>query len=333
MDQQLFLAQCRENHEGRNFASYLADLLGVNPDAAYRRIRGTTPLTYPEMQKICNHFNLSFDNAVNYQGKSHPFEFTTMFDENGFDMLTYIRDVVDQLRAFRKDPQSSMTVVAMDLPYFRQFGYSHLLRFKLFYWQRSILNLEEHRHRKFDPTLCDEAIEEAMKEVYALYHEFDSTEIWTPETMDSTLKQIQYGVDSGFFNSHEDALQVCDDLENLLTKLEREALVAKKSLASDIDAPSGKFEMYQSDILLGTNTVQVKCQDETYTYVGFNSFNSLMSKSPTFSEECSLWIGQIRSKSTLLSDVSEKLRYMFFQGLRAKISTLRNLIIENGQGN
>lgn len=332
MDQSQFLAQCKEKEDGKNFASNLADLLGVNLDAAYRRIRGTTPLTYHEVQKVCHHYNVSFDTAVNYKGISHPFEFTPMFDENGFDMLTHIRGVVEQLKSFSEDEGSFMTLIAMDLPYFRQFGYTQLLRFKLFYWQRSVLNMEEHRQRKYDPDHGDADVESTMKEIFRLYHGFDSLEIWTPETLDSTLKQIQYGIDSGFFKSMDDALRVCNDLDDLLVKLEREAVVSRKTLGTDVDTQSGKFEMYQSDILLGTNTVQVQSHGELFTYVGFNSFNSLMSKSPTFSEECSLWTNQIRSKSTLLSDVSEKHRYKFFQGLKAKIDKVRNQILaEQGQ--
>lgn len=327
MDQQLFLAQCKEKGAGKNFAPQLADLLGLNPDAAYRRIRGTTPLTYLEIQKICKHYNMSFDTAVNYKGNSHPFEFTPMFGEGGFDMLTYIHGVLHQLRIFSEDPESCLTLVSMDLPYFRQFGYTHLQRFKLFYWQRAVLNMEGHRQKKFDPSLCNEPIEALMRELYSLYHSFDSIEIWAPETLDSTLKQVQYGMVSGFFNSVDDALQVCDDLDDLLNKLEREAVISKKSLNSDISAASGKFEMYQSDILLGSNTVQVQSGGELFTYIGFNSFNSLMSRSPGFSEECSRWISQVRAKSILLSDVSEKLRYKFFQRLRGKISKLRKRIL------
>lgn len=327
MDQPQFLAQCKEKGEGKNFAPELAGLLGMNLDAAYRRIRGATPLTYQEIQKICNHYNVSFDTAVNYNGRAHPFEFTPLFGTNGFDLHNHLTGILEQIRTYAQSDSTLMTLIAMDIPYFRQFGYTTLLRFKLFYWQRGILNMEGHRQKKFDPEACNEGIEEAMAEIYTLYHGIDSVEIWTAETLDSTLKQVMYGVDSGFFASMDDALAVCDDLEQLLKKLEREAMVSKKSLSSDIESASGKFEIYQSDILLGTNTIQVQYDDEIYTYVGFNSFNSLMSKSPTFSEECSRWIGQVRAKSTLLSDVSEKLRYKFFQRLRAKIEKLRAGIV------
>lgn len=326
MDQQQFLEQCKGKEEGKNYANELAELLGVNPDAAYRRIRGTTPLTYPELQKVCEHYKVSFDSAMNYEGKTHPFEFISMFDQNRFNMLTHVKETVAQLRFFKKADNCNMTLVAMDLPYFRQFGYSSLLRFKLFYWQGAVLNREGQQQKKFDPTYCDEAVESEMKHLYSLYHGIDSIELWTPESLDSTLKQIKYGLDAGFFASVEDAMQICDDLDDLITKLEREAVVSKKYFNGEHGEESAKFELYQSDILLGTNTVQVQCNDDLYTYIGFNSFNSLMSKSPSFSNECQRWIMQFRSKSTMLSDVSEKFRYQFFHALRSKINALRTAI-------
>lgn len=328
MDQQQFLAQCKVKEDGKNFANELADLLGVNPDAAYRRIRGTTPLTYPELQKVCHHYQVSFDSAINYEGSTHPFEFTSMFDHNRFDMLTHVKGTVNQLKYFKEVENCSMTLIAMDLPYFRQFGYPSLLRFKLFYWQRGVLNKENLRSKKFDPDYCDDGVETEMKRLYSMYHGLDSIEIWTPETLDSTLKQIEYGLDSGFFASVDDAIQICDDLDDLITKLEREAVVSKKHFNGEYGEESGNFELYQSDILLGTNSIQVQCKDDLYTFVGFNSFNSLMSKSPGFSLECQRWIAQFRSKSTLLSDVSEKFRYQFFHALRTKINALRTRIPE-----
>ncbi len=50
MNQQIvFVEQCKERFGSSSFASHMAELLGVNVDAAYRRIRGVTSLTYDEI--------------------------------------------------------------------------------------------------------------------------------------------------------------------------------------------------------------------------------------------------------------------------------------------
>jgi hypothetical protein len=325
MDQVQFMKDCREQSDG-NFAQELGDLLGVNLDAAYRRIRGATPLTFDEIGKICLHYKVSFDSNINYQGQYFPFQFRRMFEDNDFEILDYLQDILDQLRNLKKDPQASMTITAMDLPYFMQFGYSGLRKFKLYYWRRSVLNLKDFRLKKFSAEEEEQEYEEVMEQIYRVYHEFDSTEIWAPETLDSTLKQIEYGLESGFFKQTSDAITICNDLISLLNKMEREAMVGKKTLSDDIASSTSKLAIYQSDILLSNNAVQVSSSDHVYTYVSFNSFNSLMSRAEVFSRECSAWIEQLRIKSIMLSDVSEKHRYQFFKNLKGKVDLVRNRI-------
>ena len=323
MDQQSFLLQCREESEISNFAAELSDLLSLSLDAIYRRMRGTTPLNYLEIQKICNHYNVSFDATINYSGRNHPFQFTPMFDEGKFNLEGYFVQVRQQIEHFLKFDQLSMTIVAMDIPHFRLIGYPNLLRFKLFYWQRSILNKADYRLIKFNPNQGNSEIDKAAADIYLKYHQLDSEEIWSPETLNSTLKQITYGIEAGYFEKVEDAIMICDDLHQLLDKIEHEALVSKKHIKNNVESRKGDFNLYQSEILLGNNTIQVKANCKYYTYVGFNSFNSLMSHSPAFTEECQKWIEQIKSKSNLLNYGSEKQRYNFFHNLKEKVNNIK----------
>jgi hypothetical protein len=134
------------------------------------------------------------------------------------------------------------------LPYFRQFGFPALSRFKLFFWLRSVLNLEEFRHQKFDPMQGMEEYDEVVKDVYKYYHGVNSTEIWATETLDSTLKQIKYYSESGLFVSDGSVEYILEDLKQLLSKLEREAEMGKKQIQLDNEIHRSDFSMYQSDI-------------------------------------------------------------------------------------
>ena len=186
-----------------------------------------------------------------------------------------------------------------------------------------MLNLPEFATKKYDANESLGEYEEITDRIYNYYHGIASTEIWAPETLDSTIKQIQYFIDSGLFVDKKSAEKICDDIDDLLTKLEGEAQLGRKLVQTKTGTISSPFEMYQSDIFLSNNSIQATKDGRTYTYVSFNSFNSLMSFSPHFSEECTRWIEQIRLKSILLSEVSEKLRYQFFRSLRAKLGGLR----------
>lgn len=327
MSQSILIEQCKERIGAKNLASELSDLLGVNSDAAYRRMRGDTALTFDEIQKVCLRFNISFDSVINYQGRLVPFQFNAMFRDK-FSILNYLSGIEQELAMLSKmgADDAKITMTAMDLPYFRQFGFKSLSRFKLFFWQRSVLNLDDFATKKFDANETLGEYEDITDRIYENYHGVASTEIWAPETLDSTIKQVQYYLESGLFTNKESALQICDDIDALLTKLEGEAQLGRKLIQTKNGTISSPFEMYQSDIFLSNNCIQAEKAGRTYTYVSFNSFNSLMSFSPHFSEECNRWIEQIRLKSILLSEVSEKLRYQFFKSLRGKLEGLREMI-------
>ena len=66
--QRQFVEQCKERKKTKNFAQELSQLLGVNVDAAYRRLRGVTQLTFDEINKMCKHYSVSFDSIIKYEG-------------------------------------------------------------------------------------------------------------------------------------------------------------------------------------------------------------------------------------------------------------------------
>ena len=323
--QKRFLALCRERSSAKNFAQELSILLGINLDAAYRRIRGSTPLIFNEIHLISAHYNQSFDSVINYEGHSYPFQFIPMFNEN-FEILQYLSNIESQMKLMTESSDNKFVLTAMDIPFFRAFGYPHLSRFKLFYWQRSVLNISAFNQKKFEANEALPNYDKLARNIYKLYHSINSTEIWSPESLDNSLTQIQYYLDSGLFQSTDSAKRVCDDLDDLLDSLEQGAFAGKKFLSSEGENYSSTMELYQSDVFISNNFIQAHRNGKVYSYVNFNSFNSLMSHSPVFSDECSAWIEQIRVKSILLSMVSEKLRYQFFQGLRKKVRNLRERI-------
>ncbi len=317
----VFLQTCSMRHSGGNFAQELAQLLNINIDSAYRRIRGTTSLSLEEIRLICHKFKVSFDAIINYGEKLVPFQFNAMFREK-FEILEYLQGIAQYMQEMGEEEGSQIILSAMDIPYFRLFGFKNLSRFKLFFWQKSVLNLDEYRYRKFNVEEVMEDFEEITYEIHRHYHNINSVEIWSTETMESTIKQVQYYYDSGLFESKKSALAICEDLHLLLDKLEHEAQLGTKTLIQDGIVYESKLSMYQSDLFLSNNCIQAIRQEKIYTYISFNSFNTMMTYHPEFSVECQKWIGQIRSKAVLLSEVSEKLRYQYLLTMKNKLNQL-----------
>jgi hypothetical protein len=52
--------------------------------------------------------------------------------------------------------------------------------------------------------------------------------------------------------------------------------------------------------------------ESRYSYITFNTLNSLTTNNPEFCEETEHWMKNLERKSTLISGISEKQRYQFF---------------------
>jgi len=237
-----FIEQCKERKKSKIFAQELAKLLGVNVDAAYRRARGVTSLTFEEINILCNHYSVSFDSIISYEGRTVPFQYNTMFHKD-FSMYQYIKDIRDQMENLTLSKENRLLITALDIPYFRLFGYPALRKFKMFFWQRSVLNLEEFKQQKFDVDNTDPRYEQIMFDTFKFYHGIESTEIWSPETLDSTIKQIEYYIESGLFKNRETVNLIIEDLIMFLNQLENEAMLAKKSFYKDEENYTSKFSM------------------------------------------------------------------------------------------
>jgi hypothetical protein len=72
------------------------------------------------------------------------------------------------------------------------------------------------------------------------------------------------------------------------------------------------YFLYDSDVVLGTNCIYAIMGDSKFSYISFNSMNSLTTNNPQFCEETEHWVKNLERKSTLISGVGEKQRYQFF---------------------
>ena len=69
MDKQKFLFEIIKStiSDNQRLAEMIGELLGTGVDSAYRRIRGETELSFSELIKICDRFNLSVDEILNHK--------------------------------------------------------------------------------------------------------------------------------------------------------------------------------------------------------------------------------------------------------------------------
>jgi hypothetical protein len=302
----------------------VADLLEISNDSAYRRLRGETLLNIGELMLLCNHFKLSID-ALNTQlADSVNFKYRPLPADDS-SLPLYLNGILDEMKQINSVANKQIIFTSEDLPIFHYFKYDLLTAFKLYYWNKSILNSPQYNGKKFNPTLVDPAMTQTAKEIYELYVKIPSIEVWTEDTISIILKQVEFYWESGLFEQTEHAVAVCDQLKDMIDTVQKDAELGSKERDRGHNAQPN-YILYQSDVTIGNNCIQVTMNDVKLIYFSFNTFNSMSTTNHAFCEETDLWIKNLISKSTQISGVSEKLRYQFFNALHKRLSLLRQKI-------
>ncbi len=302
----------------------LADLLGVSNDSAYRRIRGETALSIEEIALICKHFKISFDAFISNSSGGNTVSFSyQQLSGHVNTFREYLENMRKDVLTVLKFPENDRSVIyaAEDIPVFQNFAHPYLSAFKIFYWNRSILNAPGFEDKKFDTIHVDEDLLAIAKDIYDAYSKINSIEIWSDDTVTSTLKQIEFYWDSGAFHSKSDALKVCEELGLLFARISKQAELNVK-LDSNNKSDKGSYALYHSDVMIGNNCVMSQMGPMKGAYVSYHTFNVMLTTNPGFCNETDLWLKNLIRKSNLISGVAEKQRYRFFKRIDESLKRL-----------
>ncbi len=304
-------------HPSVSLVNEIAEILELSSDSAYRRLRGETSLTIDEVSKLCNHFKVGFD-IFSGQTGSVSFNFDQMHDIEGYRI--YLNDILDTLINLAKSDNSELYYAAIDIPIFHHFNYPELSAFKTFYWLHDILNEPTFENLKFNKSLIPADLIDIEKKIYKAYCQLPSIEIWTPATLNSSIAQIEFYHDSGLFENKEVALMLCNQLEEEIKTIQKQAELGAKNIENPI---TDNFKLYYCEIEIGNNCILTKKADNKTVYLSFHTFNKLATVHTKFCDDTFKWLNNIIKKSSLISGVSEKQRYMFFKKVFEKISKLK----------
>ncbi len=304
--------------ENTSFVDELADILNISLDSAYRRMRGQTALSIDEVSILCNHYKVSFDLVTN-TSKNIVFHYDKLDQIAGFEL--YLSSILEDMKKIRNADNKQIIYAAIDVPIFHHFNYPELSAFKMFYWMKAVMDIPELTNKKFSVQHIDKRFAELGKQIYETYCYIPSVEIWTEETINSLIKQIEFYWESGNFVSKQDALMVCRQVQNEVNTLKLQAEKSNKLMDED-GKEENAFTLYFSDIEIGNNCIFTKRANIDQVYLSVHTFNKIITANRAFTSDTKVWLNNLIKKSNLISGVSEKNRYKFFRSIESKVDNL-----------
>ncbi len=303
----------------------IAEVLSITNDSVYRRIRGEKPITLDEAAKLAAHFKISLDQFLYLQSDSFIFS-GRLANASDHVFEKWMQETLKQVAYINSFKHKHMYYLAKDLPLMQQFLVPELILFKSFLWRKSILHYEEMKGAKFSLKNIDEQHILLGKKIIQTYNQIPSSEIWHIESINSTIRQIEFYRHSNIFETEEDVDQLYKAVIQLINHLELQAdLGLKFGIGEKPLSNAASYHLYNNELILGDNTVLAELDELKITFLNHSVINYIATKDVHFNEHMHDAIQNIIAKSTQLSRVGEKERTRFFNRIRDKVNHVARL--------
>jgi plasmid maintenance system antidote protein VapI len=303
----------------------VAELLNISNDSAYRRIRGEKPITIEEVQKLATHFKMSLDQFLHLQSDS--FIFTGKL-ANATDHIfeKWMENMLQQMMYMNSFQHKHLYYLLKDIPPMQQFLSPELICFKSFFWRKSILHYEAMRGQKLSLKNIDPRHVEMGRKIVEVYNQIPSTDIWNIESINTTIRQIQFYREANIFDTPEDVEQLYRGLLKLIDHLEKQADYGLKFLMDgEPNSNSAPYNLFNNELILGDNTAMAELDNRKITFLNHSVINFITTQDERFNAHMFDNLQNLIKKSTQLSRVGEKERTRFFNRIRDKVKQVAKL--------
>ena len=307
-------------------AEEIAGILDISADSAYRRLRGEKTISLDELYKLCVHYHISLDQMLNIQTGAILFN-GLYVNEKSFRFDEWLKSVANNMAYFNSFKQQEFFYLCKDFPPFHHFHLREIAAFKYFFFMRTILHLPEFRTTKVRFQDYPDSMFELGRKALQLYQKLSVVEFWNIETINSTIRQIEFYHESDIFESDKDVFIVYEALDKLLAHLEKQADLGYQFQIDDKEMkPLGSFQMYYNEVLIGDNSALIILDGAKLVMLSHSAFNFMTTQDQAFCEHIDGHVKNLMQKSTLISSANEKERNRFFKSQRDKIANRKKAL-------
>ena len=312
--------------EGEKLSQIMMDTLFLSQDAVYRRLRGDVALSIFETKTLCEKFNISFDDFGTYKKGQVNFLYNPL-NRIGLNFESYMTGLRDGMSQIKGLGNVEMIMSVNDTPIFQLFNLPHLTRFKYFFWASIYLKIPAYEGQKFKREKIDKKVLSIGIETHNIYNSITTHEIYGPETLRGTLRQIQYFFDAHLFEEPAYALELIDNLIDLLNHMKAQAEVGRKFARGNEPGNSGnEFHMYSNDTYISDNTYLINSDAGSTVFFSHNIMNYLQTTDPYYAIETKQVLDALKANSSPISIVNAKERSRFFSNIERTVLNFRKRV-------
>ena len=221
-------------------------------------MRGEKQITLDELNALCTNYKISLDQLMSIPTGAFMFQ-GNFLDNKTFQFGHYLQSVVNNLAYINSFKTKEFYYLCKESPLFHYFHFKELAAFKYFFWMGVLMNFPEFKHKKVSFSEFPDEYFEAGKQILTLYNQIDTVEIWNIESLNSTIRQVEFFRDGNMFESDRDIFRIYEAIEKMMDHLEKQAEVGYKFDYYDPEKkPKGKYHMYFNEVVIGDNDFALK---------------------------------------------------------------------------
>ena len=293
----------------------LMELLFIEREAAYRRLRKDVAFSVHEIIKIASAWNISLDEIIGVHSGNVSFQMRRMnYLDPSEEELSFLQQVLDGIVYLKDFSDAEFMDICNKLPRQLLAGFEHLNQFHLFKWKYQYGN--EKEVIPFSEITISEEQRQLTGEYYQAIKQVPNTSfIWDRMIFEYLINDIRYFCSIYLITNEEKAL-IKKDLKALLNYLLE---VANKGYYPETQ---NKVNLYISQLNIDTNYNYVFTPEANICFVHVFEKYEIYTFDPEMVANFKTWMQLKKRTSTQISEVDEKSRIEFFTKQRQLVDEL-----------
>ena len=300
-----------------HLAQALMDLLCIEREAVYRRLRKDVVFPVHEIGKIATAWNISLDELIGVNMGQVSFQMRKInYCEPSEDDANFLRFVIQSMNYLKQFPETEFMDICNKLPRQILAGYEHLYTFYLFKWIYEYGMESETDVVPFSNISHTEEKAQIIAEYNQIIKEIpNSSFIWDQRLFDNIVNDVRY------FNS---IYLVTDEEKNLIKKdlydlLDYMLIVANKGAYPETQC---KVNLYISQLNIDTNYSYTFTPEANICFVHVFEKYDIYTFNAEMTVNFKKWMQLKKRTSIQISEVDARSRVEFFTKQRQIVDTL-----------
>lgn len=312
----VFINKLYEKHpQKKHLIEALMEMLSIEREAVYRRLRKEVSFTAEEMIIIASTWNISIDAIVAINAGKVPFQLEpTNYLNPSKEEIDLLHQRVKRLEHLAASRSSEYVVVSNNISRSLAAGFEQIYKFNIFKW--SYLYNRERNNLLFANVVIPETINNEIMKYYKCMKNVKNTSyIFEYSIFENIIRDIQF-FQSIYLVSEEEKELIKKELHALLDYLSNVAI------NGCFPETNNKVQIFISMINVNTNYSYFYTEELKTCRIHAFHMHDIYSFDIETIEQFKIWMQLKKRTSILISETDERRRIEFFSQQRQLINNL-----------